>query len=403
MQKTAGEYADLFRAELLDSCAPFWLKHGKDEAFGGLLNCLDEEGRVYSEDKSVWMQGRCAWTYSRLYRKYGGREEWRRMAESCLDFLEKHCIDPADGRMYFTVTREGAPLRKRRYFFSETFYIMANAEYYAATGDVAARDRALKYLDFVLEIYRDPARDPYAVTPKYCPGTRDTLSLAPPMILLNVAAVVSECVPERRAFCDELRRELARHVAETFWKPEMGAMFECVGSRGEYLSKSASTRVVNPGHCIEASWFLLDAADRLGDDALARTAERIFLASFERGWDKEYGGLLYFVDYAGMPVEAYEHDMKLWWPHNEAVIAALKFCLHGGNPMFFDLFEKVWNYAYPRFSDPARGEWLGYLRRDGVPTAPPCKGHTYKGPFHVMRMLMEGESALREIESKKIR
>ena len=36
--------------------------------------------------------------------------------------------------MYFTVTKDGRRLRKRRYWFSETFYIIANAEYAKATG-----------------------------------------------------------------------------------------------------------------------------------------------------------------------------------------------------------------------------------------------------------------------------
>lgn len=396
MNKTINEYADIFHNELLDSCAPFWVKYGTDRQYGGLLNCLDRIGKVYSGDKSVWMQGRCAWTYSRLCRKYGVREEWLTLAKSCLDFLERFCIDRTDGRMYFLVTREGLPLRKRRYFFSETFYIMANAEYYAVTGDREALERARKYFSLVLDWYRNPAKDPYRITPKFVPGTRDTLSLAPPMILLNVAAVLSECDPERKNEYERLRLEFASEVVGNFWKPEKDAMFECVGKNGEYLGDSASTRVVNPGHCMEVSWFLLDAGLECGDEELCRTAAEIFQSSFRRGWDPEYGGILYFVDYEGYPVEAYEHDMKLWWPHNEAILASLKFLKATGEKKFFEIFEKVWKYAYSHFADGEYGEWFGYLRRDGIPTQPPCKGHTYKGPFHVMRMLMEGESVLRK-------
>ncbi|MDY4186859.1 MAG: hypothetical protein SOX77_03235 [Candidatus Borkfalkiaceae bacterium] len=52
---------------MLDSCVPFWLKYGADKKYGGLINCLDRTGKIYSEDKSVWMQGRCGWTYSYIY------------------------------------------------------------------------------------------------------------------------------------------------------------------------------------------------------------------------------------------------------------------------------------------------------------------------------------------------
>lgn len=86
-------------------------------------------------------------------------------------------------------------------------------------------------------------------------------------------------------------------------------------------------------------------------------------------------------------MEAYEHDMKLWWPHNETVIASLMLYKHTRNEKYKEIFDRVCKYAFEHFSDPKYGEWFGYLRRDGKPTEPPCKGHTYKGPFHVMRML----------------
>ena len=121
-------YQELFEKELFTSVIPFWLTHGRDEHYGGVINCLDRAGEIYSEDKSVWMQGRAAWTFSYLYNKLERKEEYLAFAKSCLAFAREHCIDPEDGRMYFTVTRDGRPLRKRRYFFSETFYVMANAD-----------------------------------------------------------------------------------------------------------------------------------------------------------------------------------------------------------------------------------------------------------------------------------
>ena len=116
MQSLRKKYEPLFRGELLNSCAPFWLNYGVDRKNGGVLNCLDQEGNVYSTDKSVWMQGRTAWTFSHLYRKFEQKPEYLSFAESCLSFANAHCID-RDGRMFFTVTEDGRPLRKRRYWF----------------------------------------------------------------------------------------------------------------------------------------------------------------------------------------------------------------------------------------------------------------------------------------------
>ena len=375
-----------FKSELLESCVPFWLKYGVDAEYGGILNCLDRTGQVYSEDKSVWMQGRAGWMFSYIYNNIEKKEEYLAFAKSCIDFATEHCID-ADGRMFFTVTREGKPLRKRRYWFSETFYIMANAEYYMATGDVSYLETAKKYFGFVYDMYQDPAADPFKITPKGYSQTRATKTLANPMILLNVAAIMRDADPENFDDYDQIMTGLIEDI-KCFYKPEYQAMFENINAEdNSVILNSAPCRVINPGHDIECAWFVLEEGIKRGDKELTSFAAEVFDTAFERGWDKEYGGITYFKDILGLPVEAYEHDMKLWWPHNEAVIASLMLYKHTGEQKYADIFKQVCDYAFDHFSDPEYGEWFGYLRRDGKCTEPPCKGHTYKGPFHVMRML----------------
>lgn len=384
--KNLAKYEKLFKEELLTYCAPFWLKNGVDEENGGLLNCLDRFGKVYSTDKSVWMQGRAGWMFSYIYNNIDKDEKYLKMAKSSIDFAKKYCIDSEDGRMYFTVTADGKPLRKRRYWFSETFYIMANAEYFMATGDKECLDEAVKYFDFVYKMYKEPSLDPYKITPKSYAETRDTKTLANPMILLNVTTIMRDADKDREKYYTDIITGLIEDI-KCFHSDEYGAMFENVTVDNKFIFDSASMRVINPGHDIECSWFLLEEGIKRGDKNITDFAEKIFNEAFERGWDKEYGGVTYFKDVLNLPVEAYEHDMKLWWPHNETVIASLMFYKYTGNEKYFKIFEKVTDYAFKHFSDREYGEWYGYLRRDGKPTEPPCKGHTYKGPFHVMRML----------------
>ncbi len=380
------EYYKKFEDELLNSCAPFWLNNAVDKEYGGILNCLDRTGEVYSTDKSVWMQGRAGWMFSYLYNHIEKNPKYLEIAKSCISFAKTHCIDKTDGRMYFTVTKEGKPLRKRRYWFSETFYIIANAEYYMATGEKEYLAEAKKYFDFVYGMYQDPESDPYKITPKAYAETRAAKSLANPMIMLNVASIIRDADVERKGYYDNIITGLIADIKE-FHKEEYHATLESVGLNGEVYLESAPMRVVNPGHDIECSWFLLEEGIKRKDDELISFAETMFNEAFAWGWDKEYGGLFYFKDLLGKPVEAYEHDMKLWWPHNETIIAALMFYKHTGEEKYKEIFERVTKYAFEHFSDREYGEWFGYLRRDGKPTEPPCKGHTYKGPFHVMRML----------------
>ncbi len=383
------KYLSLFKEELFDSCIPFWLKYGQDAEYGGVRNCLDRRGEVYSDDKAVWMQGRTAWTFSRLCNQFGYDAEWASFAESCLQFLKNNCIDKADGRMYFTVTRKGLPLRKRRYFFSETFYIIANIEYFKVTGRRNYLEEARFYYDFVYGIYLDPACDPYKITPKTIASTRSMKSLAQPMILLNVTRNMLDIDAERRTVYEKNIISLINDIKK-FHKKELSALLEAVKTEDNgFLKEASEGRIVNPGHDLECCWFLLEEALRLNDGDLITFCETIFKEAVDRGWDGEYGGILYFKDVLGKPVEAYEHDMKLWWPHNEGIIASLMLFKITGKEYYRDWFVKIADYAFEKFSDRQYGEWLGYLRRDGKPTEPPVKGHTYKGAFHVMRMLMK--------------
>ena len=375
-----------FKDELLNSCVPFWLNHAVDKEYGGIINCVDRMGNIYSEDKSVWMQGRCGWMFSYIYNNIEKKPEYLSFAKSCIDFAKANCID-IDGRMYFTVTREGKPLRKRRYWFSETFYIMANAEYYMATNDTSYLDEAKKYFDFVYDMYKNPENDPYKITPKGYAETRNTKTLANPMILLNVTAIMRDADSENFEKYNNIISGLIEDI-KCFHKPEYKAMFEnvCTDDNSVILN-SSPCRVINPGHDIECAWFLLEEAIKRNNKDLIDFSAMVFDEAFERGWDSEFGGISYFKDVLGLPVEAYEHDMKLWWPHNETIIASLMLYLHTKDEKYKEIFDKVCDYAFTHFSDPEYGEWFGYLRRDGKCTEPPCKGHTYKGPFHVMRML----------------
>ncbi len=381
-----NNYYEQYRNELLGSCVPFWLKHARDKINGGIYTCLDQKGEIYSTDKSVWMQGRAGYMFSYLYNNVEQREEFLTVAKSCIDFAKRNCIDFDDGRMFFTVTAEGKPLRKRRYWFSESFYCIANAEYYLATGDKSYLAEGKKYFDFIVKMYLDPQCDPYKITPKSYAQTRACKSLANPMILLNCAAILASADRERADYYEQLKNRLISDI-RSFHSDAYHATLESVGLNGEVMLESALTRIVNPGHAIECSWFLLEEAICRSDKELADFAELMFNEAFERGWDGEYGGILYFKDVLGKPVEAYEHDMKLWWPHNEAIIASLMLYRYTKKQKYLDIFEKISKYAFEHFSDKEYGEWYGYLRRDGKPTEPPCKGHTYKGPFHVLRML----------------
>ncbi|RMG73791.1 MAG: N-acylglucosamine 2-epimerase, partial [Bacteroidetes bacterium] len=141
-----------------------------------------------------------------------------------------------------------------------------------------------------------------------------------------------------------------------------------------------------PGHAIEAGWFILEEARlRDKDPALLETGLQIVDWSWQWGWDTEYGGMTYFRDVKDLPATEYWHDMKFWWPQNEAIIANLLAWHLTGEARFAERHQQAHDWAYAHFPDPEHGEWYGYLHRDGR-LSTRLKGNYWKGPFHLPRM-----------------
>jgi N-acylglucosamine 2-epimerase len=379
--KTADErrrLRDVYRDGLLLDTIPFWFPRSVDTEHGGFLTCFDRDGSVLQTDKSVWFQGRFAWMLATLYNTVERKEEWLALARHGIDFLHERCFD-ADGRMFFSLTREGRPLRKRRYIFSEIFAVMALAAYGQAARDDAAKTEALDLFKRVLGYLETPG----ALPPKTNPEVRPMKGLAIPMCLIVTAQELRKAVPD--PMLDEVIDRNIDAVERDFIKPEFKCVLEAVGPRGEFLD-NFDGRLVLPGHAIEVGWFILEEARRRdGDRRLIDIGTKIIDWSMAIGWDRECGGIFYFRDARGLAATEYWHDMKFWWTHDEAIIGSLLAYQLTGEEKYARWHRAVHDWAYAHFPDPVYGEWYGYLHRDGsVSTA--LKGNMWKGFFHIPRM-----------------
>ncbi len=369
---------ETYRDGLLLDTVPFWTRHAVDREAGGFLIALDRDGSVLDTDKGIWPQGRFTWLLSTLYNTVERKTEWLDLAKHGVGFIRKHGFD-TDGRMFFQVTREGRPLRKRRYVFSEAFGAMALASYARASGDGRAAEEAAT----LFETFIHYANTPGALPPKVYPETRQTKGIGIPMITINLAQTLRDTIDAPG--CDAHIDRCIEEIRRDFMKPERRVVLETVGPKGEFVDHFDG-RTLNPGHAIEAAWFILHEAKHRGNDAeLTRIGLDILDWMWERGWDQEYGGILYFRDIDDRPVQEYWHDMKFWWPHNEAIIATLLAYEMTGDEKYARWHQLVHDWAYRHFPDPEHGEWFGYLHRDGRLSVR-LKGNLWKGPFHLPRM-----------------
>ena len=374
-----GELAEFYRRQLFEDCVPFWFPRMVDERHGGFLHCFDRDGTLVDTDKSVWAQGRTSWMLLTLYLGHERRDEWLAWAESGLRFLEARCVDPEDGRMYFHVAQDGTPIRKRRYAYSESFAAIAFAAHAAATGSDASAAKARRWFDHFTRWNFTPGLMPAKGT-----GARPLEALAPRMITLVTAQELRRHTGEDASLAAWIDRMLDE-IVRLFVKPELRVVLESVGPDGA-VSDHFDGRTLNPGHAIEAAWFVLHEARHRGDDRLRELGCAMLDWMWERGWDAEHGGLFYFRDVYGRPVQEYWHDMKFWWPHDEALIATLLAYRLTGAPRYLAWHEQCRAWAFGHFGDPAYGEWFGYLHRDGTPSNT-LKGSLWKSFFHHPRAL----------------
>lgn len=373
----------LYRDTLLDDVMPFWLKHGIDREHDGIITSLDRDGSILDTDKSIWFQGRAGWTFATLYNTVEKRAEWLEAARRCVAFLDRHGYAD-DGKLYFTVTREGKPLRMRRYVFSETFAAIAHAAYAKATGDEASKERAKRDFATFLTHTFEPGR----MQPKVNPETRPMMGIGALMIGIATAqelrANVGDVSIQGRT-CTEWAGHFIQEIRRLFFKPEIGALMEVVAPDGAIIDHFDG-RTLNPGHALECAWFILHEGRLRGEQSFIRLGLEILDCMWQRGWDAEHGGVFYFRDVSGKPVQEYWHDMKFWWPHNEAVIATQLAWHITGEAKYAQWHQMVHDWSFAHFPDREHGEWFGYLHRDGTPSVT-LKGNMWKGPFHLPRML----------------
>lgn len=371
-----------YKRELLENCLPFWLEHSQDKEYGGYFSCLNRDGSVYDTDKFIWLQGREVWMFAMLYNNVEKNQQWLDCAIQGAEFLKKYGHDE-NWDFYFSVNREGRPLVQPYNIFSNTFACMAFAQLAKATGNDEYAQIARRIFGRILERRSNPKG-------QWCkayPGTRPMKDFALPMIICNMALEIEDIL-EDKSVLEQTIDTCLHEVFDVFYQPELGCMLENVSSVDGSPVDCFEGREINPGHDLEALWFMMNLGVRRGDKALIEKCVEIALRVIERGWDKEFGGIYYFLDAKGVPQQKLEWDQKLWWVHIESAIAMLKGYQLTGNEKCLEWFLKLDAYLWDNFKDKEYPEWFGYLNRRGEVLLP-LKGGKWKGCFHVPRGLYQ--------------
>lgn len=428
----------------LDNVVDFWLKYSHDRVHGGFFTCIGRDGKIYDELKYVWLQGRQVWMYCRLYRTMDRfhKPEILEAATAGGAFLRKFARvsnNSGQWKCAFCLTRDGKALKVQRTIFSECFYIMAMDELSRVTGD---KDMQVEAEQMMEQLIYWVQVDPSGLGRPQLPGEVPINSLSVPMMLMCLVQQLTEGRGQEVAQkYNELGNWCVQQILQHIQRAGT-AILENVSVDGSELP-GCQGRLQNPGHALEAGWFLMLYGAQSGDKEIHRTAIRNFVElPYQYGWDKEHGGLFYFLDVDGhCPTQVnlsslhlimffldtkfcfilhsilvfiyhfmishgafvsgqLEWNMKLWWPHCEALVAFLMAYSHTRKPELLEIFSEVYQYTFSHFPDAENGEWFGYLTQEGK-VALDFKGGPFKGFFHVPRCLYMCERILDDLLENK--
>ena len=413
MRSELDSLYSFYSKELKDNILSFWLPRCEDIQYGGYLNCFDNRGeRLVSYDKYTWSQGRFLWMFSRLASTgaplfdNSTRREFLRLAENGHAFLKRHClVGPDDWRCVFLMERDGSPKKVGSYgtldmsIYADCFVVIGMAAYSVASHDASAYEFGKKLFRSVMKRAASGCFNtlPYPLDPAY-------RAHGIPMILTNVAKELHEAaVVFDPDFAPDLRADMemtACDVIDHFRKDD--SLIREVIKRDDSPAEGLLGNHINPGHSIEDSWFLDDAADLLGRPDISACAAEIMKESFRCGWDGEYGGILHYVRLGNEPLR-FDDDSceptvkqvqggwgdKLWWVHSETLYASLRFYLKTGDPVFLGIHDRTFGYVFSHFPNPDRTvrEWIQILTREGKPQEK-VVALPVKDPFHITRNLL---------------
>lgn len=259
----------------LDRVIAFWMEHSHDQEHGGFFTCLGRDGKV--------------WMYCRLYRSF---ERFRRVelldaARAGGEFLLRYArVAPPGKKCAFVLTRDGRPVKVQRTIFSECFYTMAMNELWKVTGEVRYQSEAIEMMDQIIHWVRE---DPAGLGRPQLSGALATEPMAVPMMLLSLVEQLGEEDEELTNMYAELGDWCVHRILQHVQRDGQ-VVLENVSEDGKELPGCLG-RHQNPGHTLEAGWFLLQYALRKGDPKLRmHIIDKFLLLPFHSGWDPEQIG-----------------------------------------------------------------------------------------------------------------
>jgi cellobiose epimerase len=394
IKKDIEAFQKRVKSELYDNIIPFWQKHTVDNEFGGFVGHVGLDLKIDKRaNKGLILNARILWTFAAMYR-FDADPKHLELAKRAYDYLNEYFRDKQFGGVFWQVDYRGQCADDSKKIYGQAFYIYALAEYYLATKDAGALERANEMFELIEKHSFDKANTGYFEVCNH------------DWTIAEGARLSDKDMNEKKSMNTHL------HVIESYtnlYRCEHSEHKPIVAEKILGLIDNFTRRIIDRktfhfnhffdelwrpksnsytfGHDIEGSWLLYEAAEILEKPAIKKAVADIALEMAEvvlnEAIDKD-GGLLY----EGRGGQIINSD-KEWWPQAEAVVGFLNAYQLCGKEHFLQAALNSWNFIDRCIVDHKGGEWFMKTSRDGTPDLTDPKVSEWKCPYHNTRTCLE--------------
>lgn len=394
-QKLSAQY----QQALLRQVVPFWLKHSRDDQYGGYFDMLTATGELIEGDKFITSQAQQLWAFSWLYNTLDGQSVWLDHAQHGANFLSQFAHD-ATLHCYNQLDRRGRPVAPAGMELPASYLVMAYAQFHHSTSEDEWAMLAKQTFSNVIA-YRETTRREQATT---IGGFRQLQHLSEPVAMLKAILEMEPLLAEDiwRQHVDTILQEILYEFVDR----RSDVLREYILPEGAFLNTPEGRRL-NVGLTFQTANYLFDlyAKSRftkpvhtgLINRKMASQVVGWCLQLCEQAWDEATAGLNQYVDLKGNPFIFPDWQQKWAWVHLEAVAALLKGYVHTRNSDCLKWFKRIHDYTFQHFPDLNQTGWHLAVDQHGQPLLP-VKSLPSVGCFSLIRCLAETAQTLMRCE-----
>ena len=395
---TLVQMANEFEQELTRNILPYWIKHAPNPETGGFYGQVSADGKADpSAERGALLSSRILWSYSSAYLN-DKNDAYRALADRAFTDLEATFWDQKNGGLYWSATGEGKSAQTHKQIYGQVFGIYGYSEYFRATGNKQALERAKTLYQLIEQHALDKQYGGYieVLSESWQPLTK-------PVNSLGVTTAKSQ---NTHLHVMEAYTNLLRVWPDAQLKQQQAALIEIM--LGKILNPQTNHLAlfmnadwtvqgdgISYGHDIEAAWLLVEAAEVLGDaDLIKRTralAVKIADITLAEGMDTD--GAIYNEASAS---KGLTNSGKDWWAQVEALVGFINAYEITGDTKYLMATMRIWGFIKARIINNKTGEWHWGTDKSGKVIVQPTLS-MWKCPYHNSRAMMESARRLQRL------